>query len=126
LSTSKFKVGDTVKRTGTSTNSTITGNLYKVLNVDHNGNIEILDSEGDISLFNPYNFEIATIPKTGWQQMSEAYNALHKDNRDYPAGAWTTDADAWTEPKCDFGCKYAFGNEHLAGCSLTGEINGKN
>ena len=112
----QMKKGDTVKCNKEGLLGFTKDFLYKITDSYPSGNIEIKDDNGILTYGYAPDFDLCTptIPHSG--------TISFRDNRDYPAGAWTTDADAWTEPKCDFGCKYAFGNEHLDGCSLSGEI----
>ena len=102
-----MKVGDTVKCNTEGLIGFTKDFLYKVVDAEPYSNIlDIKDDTGFVSLCRKRHFDLYKPSKTGWQQMQEA------------AGVKVN----FITPTCDFGCKYAFGNEHLEGCSLTGEI----
>ena len=101
-----MKVGDTVKCNTEGLDGFTKDFLYKIDEIYFSGNIRAKNNDGDLRHGKRIHFDLYKPSKTGWQQMQEA------------AGVKVD----FITPTCDFGCKYAFGNEHLEGCSLTGEI----
>ena len=105
-----MKAGDTVKCNTEGLIGFTKDFLYKVVDVvdvePNSSFLDISDDTGVAVLCRKRDFDLYKPSKTGWQQMQEA------------AGVKVN----FITPTCDFGCKYAFGNEHLEGCSLTGEI----
>jgi len=102
-----MKKGDSVRCNSDRYIDITNGFLYKIIGSTVNGVfMEVKDDFGNVTLVRKDDFDLYKPSKTGWQQMQEA------------AGVKVD----FITPTCDFGCKYAFGNEHLEGCSLTGEI----